>query len=708
MIHLFSEILSQKLKLDKKLIFNVLSLLENGATIPFIARYRKEMSGNMDEMQLNDIDVQYKSLIEIEKRKEFILKSIEEQGKLTPELKQQIINSYDAELIEDLYLPFKRSNKTRAAIAREKGLEPLAQYIFDQKHIDIWSYAGSFTGKDVPDAESAVNGALDIIAEWISENPDVRNIVRNEFETKSSLRSKLVKAKKEEAQKYKDYFDYEEKLKDIPSHRLLAVLRAENEKFIRVGVHVDDEKILNSIKRITIHKNSPVFELMETAINDSYKRLIAPAMENHARSVYKAKADKEAIEVFEKNLRQLLLAAPVGQRNTIAIDPGFRTGCKVVCLSANGDLQCDDVIYPNPPASRLTEAESILKDLAERYEIEVIAVGNGTAGRETMQWVTSLDFKWKISFYFVNEDGASIYSASEVAREEFPDRDVTVRGAVSIGRRLMDPLAELVKIDPKSIGVGQYQHDVDQKLLRDKLERTIESAVNTVGVNLNTASSHLLAYVSGLGPATAKKIVQYRAKQGSFSTKSEIKYVPGIGEKVFQQSAGFLRIREGENFLDNTGIHPESHHIARKILNDLGIGKAELRTSINRLSSVNPANYLTDEAGLPTIIDILKELEKPGFDPRGEQKEIEFDQMVNSIEDLKEGMILNGIVTNITNFGAFINIGIKEKGLVHISEMSDRFIKDPNTVLALNQQIRVRITAVDLERSRINLSMKNL
>jgi uncharacterized protein len=708
MIHLFSERLSQKLNLSKKHIFNVLSLLEDGATIPFIARYRKEISGNMDEIQINEIDIQYKKLLETEKRKEFILKSIEEQGKLTPELKNKIVNSFDPEFIEDLYLPFKRSNKTRAAIAREKGLEPLAQYIFDQKHGDIWYFAGSFTGDEVPDNESAINGALDIIAEWISENPDVRNIVRNEFENNAILRSKVVKAKKEVAQKYQDYFDYDEKLRDIPSHRLLAVFRAENEKLIRVGFAVDDERILNSIKRIIINRNSPVYELLETAITDSCKRLIFPAMENHARSLYKTKADKEAIEVFEKNLRQLLLASPVGQKSTLAIDPGFRTGCKVVCLSDNGELICDDVIYPHPPVSKIAEAVAILTDLIEQYAIEVIAVGDGTAGRETMQWIRTLDFGRQISLYFVNEDGASIYSASGVAREEFPDRDLTVRGAVSIGRRLMDPLAELVKIDPKSIGVGQYQHDVDQKMLREKLERTVESAVNTVGVNLNTASSHLLAYVSGLGPATAKKIVQFRSKNGSFRNKSEIKDVPGIGEKAFQQSAGFLRIRQGDNFLDNTGIHPESYHIALKIIDDLGIDQAELRTSSNRFRSVKPDNYITDDAGLPTVNDILKELEKPGFDPRGEQKEIEFDQMVNAIEDLKEGMILNGVVTNITNFGAFINIGIKEKGLVHISEMADKFIKDPNAVVSLNQQVRVKVINVDAERSRIQLSMRNL
>ena len=708
MIHKYSEILSKKMKIDRKRVYNVISLLDEGATIPFIARYRKEMSGNMDEIVLNDIAEQYKKLTELEKRKEFILRSIEEQGKLTPELRQQILNSYDSEYIEDLYLPFKRSNKTRAAVAREKGLEPLAKYIFDQKQSDIERFSAKFISKDVPDNESAISGALDIIAEWISENPEVRNIVRNDFENNAVLKAKVIKAKTEEAQKYKDYFDYRESLTKIPSHRLLAVFRAENEKLIRAGLVVDEEIVVNRIKHIVIQRNSPVFELLETAIHDSYKRLIFPAMENHTRAVFRTKADEEAIGVFEKNLSQLLLSAPVGQKRTLAIDPGFRTGCKFVCLSDNGDLICDDVIFPHPPVNKIIEAEAIILDHIEKYGVEVIAVGNGTAGRETLQWIKALVAGRKVSVYFVNEDGASIYSASNVAREEFPDMDVTVRGAVSIGRRLLDPLAELVKIDPKSIGVGQYQHDVDQKLLRERLDRTVVSAVNTVGVNLNTASSHLLAYVSGLGPATARKIVHYRSENGSFSNKTDILSVSGIGEKAFQQSAGFLRIVEGDNFLDNTGIHPESHHIALKIISDLGTDPDQLRSDSQRLRSVKAENYITEKAGLPTIKDILRELEKPGIDPRGEQKEIEFDQMVNTIEDLKEGMIIDGIVTNITNFGAFVNIGIKEKGLVHISEMADKFIKDPNKVVSLNQQIRVRVTAVDLERSRINLSMKNL
>lgn len=708
MIHKHSEILSERYSLNKKKVFNVLSLIEEGATIPFIARYRKEMTGNMDEIILNDLNDEYEELKELEKRKEFIIKSIEEQGKMTPELKHQIENSYDPVFIEDIYLPFKRSNKTRAAVAREKGLEPLAKYIFDQYHSDIERYAKSFLSEKVLTVGEAVNGAMDIVAEWISENPEVRNIVRHEFENYSVLQAKVIKTKTEEAQKYKDYFDYEEKLTKTPSHRLLAVYRAENEKLIKINLNVNEDIILNRVDKLVIKRNSPVYDLMNNAVADSYKRLIAPSIENEVRTKYKQLADIEAIEVFEKNLRQLLLSAPVGQKRTLAIDPGFKSGCKIVCLADNGDLLDEQIIYPHPPVNRSFDAQYIISNLIEKYDIEVIAVGNGTAGRETMQWLKSINTGKKISVYYVNEDGASIYSASKTARDEFPDKDVTVRGAVSIGRRLMDPLAELVKINPRSIGVGQYQYDVDQKLLKEKLDRTVVSAVNAVGVNLNTASEHLLSYISGLGPGIAKNIIKYRSEIGRFSDKKELAKVPRLGDKAFQQSAGFLRIKGGNNYLDNTGIHPESHQIAFKMLKDHNIDFEDIKSNPDKLKIIKLENYVSDKAGLPTLNDIIRELEKPGQDPRGEQKEVDFDDSINTIEDLKEGMILRGIISNITNFGAFVNIGIKEKGLIHISEMADKFVKDPNSVVTLNQEVTVKVLSVDIERSRVQLSMKSL
>lgn len=708
MLNKYSVLLAEKLSLNTKNVLNVLRLLEDGSTIPFIARYRKELSGNMDETVLNELNDGFKDLTELEKRKEFIIKSIDEQGKLTPELKDQIENSYDPLFIEDLYLPYKRSNKTRAAVAREKGLEPLAKYIYDQYHANISEYAKSFLNENVNDIEEAVSGALDIIAEWISENTDVRNSVRYEFENYGTVRAKVIKNKTEEALKYKDYFDFEEKLTKIPSHRLLAVSRAENEKFIRVNIAVNEELILNKISKLVIKRNSPVHELMQKSVEDSFKRLIEPSIENEIRSKFKHLADIEAIEVFEKNLRQLLLASPVGQKRTLAVDPGFRTGCKIVCLEANGDLIDETVIYPHPPANKQFEAQYIVESLIEKHAIEVIAVGNGTAGRETLSWIKGLKPGVSIPVYIVNEDGASIYSASKIAKEEFPDKDVTVRGAVSIGRRLMDPLAELVKIDPKSIGVGQYQYDVDQKLLREKLDKTVESAVNTVGVNLNTASEHLLAYISGLGTTIAKNIVKFRTKIGSFSSKDQLLDVPRLGQKAFQQSAGFLRIKGGSNLLDNTGIHPESYGIVNEIFNDYNISADDIRLKRFSPDKISIENYVNDKFGLPTLKDIIRELEKPGLDPRGEQKEITFDDKIKTIEDLSEGMVLTGIISNITNFGAFVNIGIKEKGLVHISELADKFVKDPNTVVALNQEVQVRVINIDIERARVQLSMKNL
>ncbi len=704
----FATILSKQLGLGLRHVSNVLKLIEEGSSIPFIARYRKEMSGNMDETVLFELEEQYIRLKELVKRKEFILKSIEDQGKLTPELKKQIEDSFDPVLVEDLYLPFRRSNKTRAAVARDKGLEPLAQYIFDQLNSDIDHFAEKFVNEKVPGVDEAISGALDIIAEWVSEHADVRNYVRKVYENEAVLHSDVVKDMAEKALKYKDYFDFKEHLKKMPSHRLLAVLRAENEKLLRIRIVVDDTSIVQRIKSMIIRKNSPAESLLNRAIEDSYKRLISPSIENEARNIFKEKADISAIDVFEKNLRQLLLAAPVGQRKTLAIDPGFRTGCKVVCLADNGDLVDEDVIYPHPPAHQLDEAGFVIGELIQRYGVEVVAVGNGTAGKETFQWLRSLPALKNIPVYLVNEDGASIYSASKTAKEEFPDKDVTVRGAVSIGRRLMDPLAELVKIDPKSIGVGQYQYDVNKTLLKEKLDKTVLSAVNAVGINLNTASEHLLSYVSGLGPGLAKNIVKFRSEKGRFSDKQQLIKVPRLGEKAFEQAAGFLRIKGGNNFLDDTGIHPESYPIAERMLADHQLTIEEIRTDPAKLKKLRLEKYVSDSVGLPTLQDIVRELQKPGLDPRGEQKEIHFDDRIQTIDDLREGMILKGIVSNITNFGAFVNIGIKEKGLVHISEMANRFVKDPNTVVTLNQEITAKVISVDLERGRVQLSMKDV
>ncbi len=708
MIDKYASVLSKLLGLNSRLVYNVLKLIEEGSSIPFIARYRKESTGNMDETVLFELEEQFGKLKELEKRKEFILKSIEDQGKLTPALKKQIEESYDAVLVEDLYLPFKRSNKTKAAVAREKGLEPLAKYIFDQIHSDILRYAGSFVNEKVETVEEAVQGALDIIAEWISEQTEVRNFVRKLYEREAVLNAVVVKGKEVAAQKYKDYFNYDEKLSKMPSHRLLAVFRAENEKLLKIKVVVDDTLVLSKIKSMIIRRNSPVEAMIERAVEDSYKRLIVPSIDNETRGIYKEKADLAAIDVFEKNLRQLLLAAPVGQRKTLAIDPGFRTGCKVVCLADNGDLLDEDVIYPHPPSNKLDDAEFLVRELISGYGIEVIAVGNGTAGKETFQWLKTIPDLKNMPVYLVNEDGASIYSASKTAKDEFPDKDVTVRGAISIGRRLMDPLAELVKIDPKAIGVGQYQYDVNQTLLKEKLDKTVMSAVNSVGINLNTASEHLLSYVSGLGPGLAKNIVKFRSEKGRFTDKKQLMKVSRLGEKAFEQAAGFLRIKGGSYFLDDTGIHPESYPLAEKLLNDHRLTIEEIRSDPQKLKNIQLGRYVNEKTGMPTLKDIIKELEKPGLDPRGEQKEVHFDERVNSIEDLYEGMVLKGIVNNITNFGAFINIGIKEKGMVHISEMANKFVKDPNTIVSLNQEVLVKVIHVDPERSRVQLSMKDV
>ena len=707
MLKIFSDLISTGLSLPRNRVLNVLRLFDEGATIPFIARYRKEMTGSMDEQVINEIDEKYKELKELVKRKEFILKSIEEQGKLTIELKKKIENSFDSVEIEDLYLPYKRSNKTRAAKARDKGLEPLANELYAQRNYDIFGFAKRFVNEKVASVDEAITGAMDIVAELISEDTGVRSIVRNDFDKYALLQSKVIKTKKDEAQKYKDYFDYSERLNRIPSHRLLAVLRGEKEKFLRIKLVVDDEIILGKINRRIIVKNSPVYDIMKEVVEDSYSRLIVPGIETEMRTKYKDIADREAIEVFERNLSQLLLAPPVGQKRTMAIDPGFRTGCKVVCLAANGDLLKETVIYPHPPQNNKYEAEDIVLSLIYEYKIAAIAIGDGTAGRETMNWLQKLKLGQDISLYYVNEDGASIYSASKIAREEFPDKDITVRGAVSIGRRLMDPLAELVKLDPKSIGVGQYQYDVNQKLLKDKLDRTVVGAVNSVGVNLNTASEHLLAYVSGLGPVLVKNIVNMRSELGEIKSRAQLKKVPRLGEKAFQQAAGFLRIRGAKNPLDNTAVHPEHYGVVKTIAKDLGISIDDLHRNIERLKKMDLNKYITGDIGLPTLKDIVKELEKPGLDPRGKASVFSFDEKVTTIEDLEVGMTINGKVTNITNFGAFVNIGIKENGLIHISEMVDRFVKDPSEILSINQEVSARVISIDLDRKRIQLSLKN-
>lgn len=708
MINTYSKIIAGELSLNNKRVLNVLRLFDEGATIPFIARYRKEMTGSMDEQVIVDIDEKYKMILTLVKRKLSIIKSIEEQGRLTPELKTKIENSFDPVEVEDLYLPFKRSNKTRAAKAREKGLEKLANFIFEQNNGDVYGFANSFLNDKVNSVEEAIEGAKDIIAELISEDKKVRDIVRFEYEKYSIFESKVVKSKKEKAQKYKDYFEYSEKFNKIPSHRLLAVLRGENEKFLRVKVLVDEEIILEKLQRIILKRNSPVRKIIVESVQDSFQRLIVPSIENEIRAKFKEIADREAIEVFEKNLKQLLLAPPVGQKRTLAIDPGFKSGCKVVCLNNNGDLYEETVIYPHPPQKQTWEAEDKILSLIQKFDIEIIAVGDGTAGRDTMNWLNTLKLPSNIEKFYVNEDGASIYSASKIARDEFPDKDLTVRGAVSIGRRLMDPLAELVKIDPKSIGVGQYQHDVNQKLLKEKLDITVMSAVNTVGINLNTASEHLLSYVSGLGPVLAKNITDHRSEIGGFSSRKELNEVKRLGAKAFQQSAGFLRIKDGVNPLDNTAVHPEHYKIIKKITGDIGVDVKSIKNNSEILKKIELNKYVTEKIGLPTLRDIMQELKKPGLDPRGKASEFSFDERVKSIDDLEIGMILNGKITNITNFGAFVDIGIKENGLVHISQMADRFIKDPKEVVFLNQEVSVKIISFDTIRKRVQLSMKSL
>ncbi|MDI9877953.1 Tex family protein [Flectobacillus longus] len=682
---------------------NTIKLLEEGGTVPFIARYRKEATGSLDEVQILDIKDLWNKLKEADKRRETIIKAIEEQGKMTPELLNKLNNAYLLQELEDLYLPYKQKRKTRASIAVEKGLEPLAKLIFDQKETNILKKAEAYLNDKVASVDEALQGARDIMAEWINENVDARNAVRKVFEREAYISSKVKKGKEEEGVKYKDYYDFSEPLKKVPSHRLLAIRRGEEEGILSVSISPDEDNALGALDRIFLRGMSEPKQQVEDAITDSYKRLMKPSIENEFSNLSKEKADNEAIRIFAQNLRQLLLASPLGQKRTLAIDPGYRTGCKVVALDAQGNLIADTVIYP---FDKTMEAQHTVLSLVEKHKIEAIAIGNGTAGRETEAFVKKLTFSAQPQIFMVSEQGASIYSASEVAREEFPDKDVTVRGAISIGRRLLDPLAELVKIDPKSIGVGQYQHDVDQPLLKNSLDSVVESCVNTVGVNINTASKHLLSYVAGLGPSLAANIVRFRKENGDFKSRAQIKKVPRLGDKAFEQCAGFLRIPQSDNPLDNSAVHPETYPVVERMAKDLKCTVKDLMTSTELRKKLNLQQYISENTGLLTLQDILKELEKPSRDPREQLTAFEFDANVKTIEDLYEGMVLPGIVTNITAFGCFVDVGVKQDGLVHISQLANQYVSDPNQVVKLQQQVQVRVVEVDIARKRIALSMK--
>lgn len=707
---LFSETIARELNLQPWQVFNTIKLMEGGATIPFMARYRKEMTGSLDEVMLAAIRDRHQQLTELEKRREFILESIASQEKLTPELEKEIRAADNITRLEDLYLPYKPKRKTRATIAREKGLEPLAKILITQAPVDPEEKAEAFIDpeKEVENTEQALAGARDIIAEWVNESIPARETIRSLFEKEAVISSKPVKGRELEGIHYQNYYETSENLLKAPSHRVLAMFRGEEEGFLRISVEPEEERAIFRLNRIFIKGNNKASQQVEMAVKDSYKRLLQPSMETELRQIAKQKADEEAIRVFAGNLRQLLLAAPLGQKNVLAIDPGFRTGCKVVCLDRQGRLLHNETIYPHPPQNEVGPAVSKIKNLVSAYGIEAIAIGNGTAGRETENFIRKIPFDRKLISIMVNESGASVYSASAVAREEFPDYDVTVRGAVSIGRRLMDPLAELVKIDPKSIGVGQYQHDVNQQALQQSLEDTVITCVNQVGVELNTASKQLLSHVSGLGPSLAGNIVEYRNQNGEFKSRKELLKVKRFGDKAFEQAAGFLRIRNASNPLDRSAVHPESYTIVEKMAKTLNctisdlIEKEELRTRIN------PRDFVTQTAGLPTITDILKELARPGRDPREQFDLFEFDNSINNIQDLKPGMILNGIITNITAFGAFVDIGVHQDGLVHVSQMANKFVRDPNEVVKLTMKVRVKVMEVDVARKRISLSMKDV
>jgi protein Tex len=701
--------IAEKLSFSIKQINNIHQLQSEGATIPFMARYRKEATNNMDEVGITQVVEQIAYFSELDKRKETVLKTIEGLGKLTPELKDRIDNSFDATELEDIYLPYKPKRKTRATQAIEKGLEPLAKLVFEQGGENPDEAAAKFVNENVKDIKEAMQGARDIIAEWVSENEQARNKVRQQFTETAKLSAKVLSSKKEEeeAQKYRDYFEFNDDLANSPSHRILAIRRAEKEGYLVMDINIDKQTAVDELNRTFVKNSNPFASEVKKAVEDSFERLLKPSIENEFRLVSKNKADEEAIQVFTENLRQLLLASPLGSKRVLALDPGFRTGCKTVCLDAQGNLVYNTAIYPHPPQNEWQKSVAELKFLVDKYDIEAIGVGNGTAGRETEQLVRSIDFGKPVSVFQVNESGASIYSASEVAREEFPDQDVTVRGAVSIGRRLLDPLSELVKIDPKSIGVGQYQHDVNQTRLKEALDRVVESAVNFVGVDVNTASKHLLVYVSGLSNTLAKNIVEYRAKNGPFKTRDELKKVPMMGPKSFEQCAGFLRIPGAENPLDNSSVHPESYHVVEAMAKDLQASLEDLIKKNELRKKINKKQYINESIGEYTIDDILKELEKPGRDPRAPIEEFRFDDTIKAIEDVKPGMTVPGIITNITNFGVFVDIGVKQDGLVHISQLSNTYVSDPNEVVKLQQKVMVTVSEVDVARKRISLTMKD-
>ncbi|NPA09342.1 MAG: RNA-binding transcriptional accessory protein [Chlorobi bacterium] len=702
-----TQCIQQSLNISEKSINATLELLAEDCTIPFISRYRKDKTGNLDETQIEQISKLSKQFEEIVKRKESILKSIEEQNALTPELIQRIEESFDIQEIEDLYLPFKKRKKTKADAAKEKGLEPLAKIIMSQKVQDLQFLASKYLNDQVASEEEALQGARDIMAEWINENMYVRKNLRRLFQRKAVVTSKVVKAKKDEedAQKFSQYFEWEENLNRTPSHRLLAMLRAESEGFVKTNVEIDKEEAIDFIENAIIKSNNETSEQISLAIKDSYKRLLEPAISNETLQEAKEKADKKAIEIFSENLTQLLLAPPLGEKRILAIDPGYRSGCKVVCLDEKGDLLHNETIYPHAPQNESGMAMKKIRSMVNAYNIEAISIGNGTASRETEFFIKKIAFDKPLQVFVVSEAGASVYSASKIAREEFPSYDVTVRGSVSIGRRLADPLAELVKIDPKSIGVGQYQHDVDQTQLKNELDSTVMKCVNSVGINLNTASKSLLSYVSGIGEKMAENIVNYRTENGAFEDRKQLKKVPRLGEKAFQQAAAFVRIHNAKNPLDNSAVHPEAYGIVEKMAKDLGIKTNELIANKEKIALVKPENYITGDIGILGIKDILKELEKPGLDPRKAAKVFEFDPNVKSIKDLKTGMILPGIVNNITAFGCFVDLGIKESGLVHISQLKDGFVSDVNEVVKLHQHVQVRVTEIDEARKRIQLSM---
>ena len=717
-IKIFTKLISTELHLQEHAVENTLKLLDEGCTIPFISRYRKERTGGLDEVQITSISNRLEQLQEIAKRKDTVVKTITELGKMTPELQKRIDDCWESTVLEDIYLPYKPKRRTRAQVAREQGLEPLAQLLLLQREQDPKRAAQRFVRDGLAVAD-CLKGAQDIIAEQMSEDERSRNQVRSAFRREAFIESKVVKAKKDsdEAQKYSDYFEWEEPLKRCSSHRLLAMRRGESEGILRVSITIDDDEMVRRLQRslpLPPPKGGGACRrLLEKAVEDGYKRLLLPSIETEFMNLSKQKADEEAIRVFAENLRQLLLGAPLGQKRVMGIDPGFRTGCKVVCLDAQGNLLHHEAIFPHPPINHRMQATMHLQDMVKKFQTEAIAIGNGTASRETKEFVEDAlkemaQGKPTPTIFVVSEDGASVYSASKVARDEFPDEDVTVRGAVSIGRRLMDPLAELVKIDPKSIGVGQYQHDVDQSQLKHTLDQTVESCVNLVGVNLNTASQHLLTYVSGLGPVLAQNIVDYRKENGAFTSRAQLKKVPRLGPAAYQQCAGFLRIPDAKNPLDNSAVHPESYHVVEQMAKDQHCSVSDLISDATKRSQIDIKQYVTDEVGLPTLTDIMKELEKPGRDPREQIEEFEFDNSVQTIEDLHEGMELPGIVTNITNFGAFVDIGVHQDGLVHVSQLANKYVSDPTQVVRLHQHVRVRVIGVDLRRQRISLSMKNM